>query len=238
MEAGFRDALEPHVTVHPMRLGQVSSLRVAYHNAARMMPSRDSLMLFVHQDIVPATLETISNLPPQLQAPLKTWIEPTPNGPAWWVILRKLAGQPDFGFAGVAGSCEMTPGRGWWQHEKLSGMVLHRRTEGLRVNAYGGWSRVLVVDGLLMAARAGTVLDQPPRSGDPDHFHFYDMDFCLSAHHSGLKNWTLPLLVLHDSGGASASDAKWQTDMEWFLEKHHDRDTMSVPDEPLPGMAA
>ncbi|HEX05047.1 MAG TPA: hypothetical protein ENH10_07835, partial [Bacteroidetes bacterium] len=193
LENGFRQMLEPAVSVSAMRLGIVNSLRVAYYNAARLIDNRDAILLFAHQDVVPVTSEMLGELPIEVRTPLRQYVSKQSLGPIWWQTLQQLLTREDCGFAGVAGSREMTAGKAWWQNQALSGMVMHRREEGIRVNAYGPWTRALVVDGLCMICRASTLLDMPPVRGDQGHFHFYDMDLCLNAHARGLSNWTIPL---------------------------------------------
>jgi Glycosyltransferase like family len=237
MEQGFKRALGSAVDVRPIRLGHVGSLRVAYHNAARLIGDRNSLLMFVHQDVEPVTSDMLSDLPVQMRQQLRPLLVSGPHGPLWWQILNQLASDDQFGFAGVAGSRETERGKAWWQHEALGGMVTHRRDDGIRVNAYGRWGRVVTVDGLCMICKASTLLDMPPEQRDQGHFHFYDHDFCLTAHSRDLTNWTLPLLLLHDSGGAAISDPKWQQDQVWFETKHQKELPASVSHTPLPGFA-
>jgi hypothetical protein len=234
MEQGFQRVLGSAATILPMRLGHVSSLRIAYYNAARLIGDPNALLMFVHQDVEPVTGEMLDEIPVEIRRQLRPLMLTHPGGPLWWRVLRQLATSDSFGVAGVAGSRELELGKAWWQHENLSGMVLHRRNDGIRVNAYGKWSRVVTVDGMCMICKARTLLECPPINSDKGHFHYYDHDLCISAHERKLKNWTIPLILLHDSGGAAVSDQSWQEDQAWFEDKHRDVLPAVVDDETLP----
>jgi len=234
MEQGFQRDLESAVTIQPMRLGQVSSLRIAYHNAARLIGDPKALLMFVHQDVEPVTNEMLEQIPIEIRKQLRPLVNTGQRGPLWWQILQQLTASDNFGVAGVAGCRELELGKAWWQQEHLSGMVLHRRDDGIRVNAYGRWSRVVTVDGMCMICKASTLFDSPPKHSDQGHFHYYDHDLCLSAHKRNLSNWTIPLILLHDSGGAAVTDKRWQEDQIWFENKHRDILPTAVDDEVLP----
>lgn len=237
LERGFERVLPSPWSLRSLRLGRVHSLRVAYHNAARLIGDPDTVLILAHQDVVPVIGDDLAGLPPAIVTQLQPWVSDR-RGEALWVrLLHSRLEDARFGIAGVAGSRELHPGRAWWQHEALTGMVLHRRVEGIRVNAFGGWERALVLDGLCLITTVGTMLRLPPMPEDRTRFHFYDMDLCLQAHQAGLTNWTLPLLLLHDSGGASVEDDRWQHDRDGFLDRHRQSLPASVPADPLPGLA-
>lgn len=66
-----------------------------------------------------------------------------------------------------------------------------------------------LLDGLLLVARAGVLREAGVRFDERFDFHFYDLDFCRSAHAAGLRIGTWPLAVTHSPGGAFGSEA-WQ----------------------------
>ncbi|MBS1262558.1 MAG: hypothetical protein MAG453_01913 [Calditrichaeota bacterium] len=114
--------------------------------------------------------------------------------------------------------------------------MIHERAGGLRVNPYGRWSRVVALDGLLLICRASLMLDMPPSAGDRDHFHGYDLALSLAAHARGLKNWTIPLVLVNASGGVPANDERYLRDRAWFERPFADSLPVSVPFEPPPGL--
>jgi GT2 family glycosyltransferase len=67
-------------------------------------------------------------------------------------------------------------------------------------NPYGETPRrCVVLDGMLMAVAANRIGDI--RFDERFEFHFYDLDFCLSAHRAGLKLITTNLYTSHASKG-------------------------------------
>jgi GT2 family glycosyltransferase len=115
---------------------------------------------------------------------------------------------------GLAGSSSFRVSRGdavtmWMQPppENWSGLVRHRLPNAqMSFTRYGDVpKRCVVLDGLFLAV-------YPPRLGRVRFdrqfaFHFYDLDFCLAAHHSGLSLTTTDVGVIHHSGGAYGSQA-------------------------------
>ena len=122
----------------------------------------DAILLFAHQDVHPLDKPTLERLPVSVR---ETFVDLLPRGddpPLWLSALHTLIGRDGFGIAGVAGSGRLEPGRPWWQHEELSGLVFHPRDSGLRVNNFGPWGRVLALDGLFLMAQVATILALPP----------------------------------------------------------------------------
>jgi GT2 family glycosyltransferase len=118
---------------------------------------------------------------------------------------------------GLAGSSAFRVSRSdpvtmWLQPppENWSGAVRHRLPSGEIGLSRNTWYGVtpkpcVVLDGLFLAV-------YPPRLGKVRFdrqfaFHFYDLDFCLAAHHAGLSLSTTDVGVIHLSGGAYGSQA-------------------------------
>jgi hypothetical protein len=89
--------------------------------------------------------------------------------------------------------------------EHLSGAVEHALPDGRTVwTSYGpAPSRCVVLDGLLLAvdlARIGNI-----RFDEQFSFHFYDLDFCLSAHWASILVGTINVHARHASSGDFSS---------------------------------
>ncbi len=223
-------------TVETFRLGEVRSLYAAYHNAARLIDDESAWLLFAHQDVQP--LYTNADAPavvPELPGSA-SWMTPAFQSPRGWVsAAEQLLEREDTGLIGVAGACDVDESCSWWNGKQLSGAIFHHAEGGApNVNAYGPWGRVAVLDGVLLMAKGAVFKKMPPPSPTPDRFHFYDLELCLNAHQAGLKNWTVPLLLVHRSGGANVEDPRWRRDLSGFLERYPSELPLQVPFEPLP----
>lgn len=151
-----------------------------------------------------------------------------------------------FAIAGLAGatSLDLTLDQrftAWWHAppEHRSGAVDHRMPSGRDLwTTYGSTPRrCLVLDGLLLAVdmqRIGHV-----RFDEQFRFHFYDLDFCLSAHHAGLRLGTVNVYAHHGSiGQLGLGDSLEQ--QARFREKWRDRivGRVEVDLDPPPSAAA
>ena len=134
-----------------------------------------------------------------------------------------------YAIAGLAGASSLDlaherPFTAWWHApaEHRSGAVDHRMPSGRNLwTTYGATPRrCLVLDGLFLAVdmrRIGAVRFDPRFT-----FHFYDLDFCLSAHHAGLTMGTVNVYAHHASIGAlGAGDSLLQ--QQRFRDKWADR---------------
>jgi hypothetical protein len=236
LEESFQNHLAGIGTVEFIRLGDTSSLIAAYSNTVNLVRDPEAWYLFVHQDVRPVFPSARAGVSAPSETDEYPWLRVAFERPGLWMdAARKLLARSDTGFLGVAGSCSLSVGSAWWNESRLSGAMLHESEGGsVRMNAYGPWGRVAVLDGAFLMA-TGAVFDTmgTPRPS-PDRFHFYDMELSLMAHNAGLKNWTLPLLLIHGSGGASHSDKGWQDDLEPFLTRYRSLLPVEVPFEPLP----
>lgn len=73
-----------------------------------------------------------------------------------------------------------------------------------------------LLDGVLLAARKSTLRERGVQFDPRFAFHFYDLDFCRTARHQGLRLGTFALSLTHQSQGnfdtqtwAHARDAYW-----------------------------
>jgi hypothetical protein len=140
----------------------------------------------------------------------------------------------DYAITGVAGTSgyrigpisQDTP---WFRQPQqlLSGWVEHDGTTGPPVMYSIGptFRRCIVLDGLFLAvdlAKAGRV-----RFDEQFAFHFYDHDFCLSAHEAGLTLGTCNIYLTHKSHGAKTSKE--------FVRAQDDFRTKWLPRQPQVG---
>ncbi|MCX5948208.1 MAG: tetratricopeptide repeat protein [Cyanobacteria bacterium] len=116
-----------------------------------------------------------------------------------------------FDLVGVAGDRRRLHGQqAWWlnadgsgwDHPQLVGALRHGRPEAAQLQTYcPSPAPAALLDGVLLAGRAG-VLRRAGLSFDPDlPFHLYDLDFCRSAEQAGLRLGVWPLDLIHASGG-------------------------------------
>ena len=129
---------------------------------------------------------------------------------------------------GLAGNSRLLPGMpAWhvknqemeWDLGHLSGVVCHGAQPFGDPSVYGPTpAAVELLDGVLLAARAATLLDAEVRFDERFDFHFYDLDFSRQANAAKLKVGTWPIAVTHVSGGAFGSDA-WKHGLELYREK-------------------
>jgi hypothetical protein len=151
--------------------------------------SRDEIVIFVHDDV------TIGDL----------------------FLREKMTeafDEHDYAIAGLAGTSDFNihPNLGaisWLQPppEACSGAVEHHMPgNSAMMNVYGPTPRrCVVLDGLFLAIdprKIGHI-----RFEEQLAFHFYDLDFCLTAHQAGLILGTVNVYVTHRSGGSYSSQA-------------------------------
>lgn len=106
-----------------------------------------------------------------------------------------------------------------WDHGYLSGAICHGVPQG-HLSVYGPMPQpVRLLDGVFMAVRAGPLQQSGVRFDAALGFHFYDLDFCLSAHQAGLRLGTWPIALTHASGGDSINSLAWREARQLFLKK-------------------
>ena len=131
------------------------------------------------------------------------------------------------GFAGPAGTTLLTPNATWWDHQVWqqghhSGFVFHGQKNNNHTTYYGEYRRVVVLDGLFLAARLATL--QKINIARPPEFEglwdFYDIYYTMQAHKLGLQNRTLPFLIRHESMGELAGRDSWHKNREAFIKMY------------------
>src|SRR5262245_45600569 len=197
-----------------------SGLSELYNNAIGSSPA-NRILLFVHDDVY--LHEPVPVLLAQLELALER-----------------------FDVVGLAGSRGSAPDavswgldfderleyRGWQSGKdhpdvQLSGIVSHANPMNplgdgpppLQLSIYGDTPMpCTLLDGLFLAAKAGTLQDAGAFFDPMFRFHLYDLDFCRTAASKGLRLGTWPLTVTHASGGGFDS-ADWKTAAMLYRQK-------------------
>ena len=147
----------------------------------------------------------------------------------WMLGWRLHEALLSFDVVGVAGnrrrqSQQMTwvmqPHSQTWDHTQLSGAIMHGQGSTRKPTYFGPTpAPVVLLDGVLIAARAGLLQATGVRFDPLFDFHFYDLDFCRTATQSGLRLGTWPLGITHASSGGGYSSSDWQRNGETYLKK-------------------
>ena len=148
---------------------------------------------------------------------------------------RVKSGLENFDIVGLVGSRIRRPFQPTWMHEFIppaqfvkgdqlywSGAVAHGEELFAPISNFGPTLvECKIMDGLFLAAKSATLVSAGVQFDDNFKFHFYDMDFCRSAEKENLKMGTIPLSVVHRSGGEF--DTKfWKEAYQNYIEKWGD----------------
>lgn len=135
-----------------------------------------------------------------------------------------------FGVIGLAGNKRRLPFQPSWAFidqnftwdslNNLSGLVGHGQSfPPSNISNFGPpFQEVKLLDGLLLAAFSDTLIKNHIRFDEKFKFHFYDLDFCRQAEIQGVTMGTIPLSLIHESGGSFGSDA-WRVSYRNYLKK-------------------
>lgn len=82
-------------------------------------------------------------------------------------------------------------------------------------------SRVLLLDGVLMAVNTQKVLESGLTfdESNPAGFHFYDMNFSMDANVKKLKMGVYPIMLTHLSPGLQNANEEFHKGQDYFIEK-------------------
>ena len=148
-------------------------------------------------------------------------------------FFRVIDGLENFDVVGIAGNRRRVPRQPSWlfldanwtadSSENLSGVVAHGKTfPPGNLSVYGlPRQRVILLDGLLMAAHSKTLLDPKIFFDERFDFHFYDLDFCRQVEIKKLSCGTCDLSLIHESKGMFGSES-WKKSYLTYLEKWGD----------------
>ena len=189
-------------------------LSTRYNRILDEKAGRDEIVIFVHDDV------TIGDVFLQEK-------------------ITEAFDQKNYAIAGLAGTSDfkIRPDLGaisWLQppSQALSGAVEHHLSGGSTImTVYGPTpKRCVVLDGLFLAVdprKIGHV-----RFEEQLAFHFYDLDFCLTAHQAGLVLGTTNIYVTHRSGGEFSSPAFKEAQSAFRAKWKHGQYRIGPP-EPL-----
>jgi|ETNvirenome_6_85_1030632.scaffolds.fasta_scaffold00393_16 hypothetical protein len=144
----------------------------------------------------------------------------------------------DTGFVGVAGTCLLKHSGVWWEGlnqppghlNPLSGLVYHGKPGTMRETYYGTCGQVSVLDGVFLAT-TGRVLHtislKKPKffTGDWD---FYDIFYTAQTYLKDLKNYTIPISLIHNSPGDTRGRDSWHENKNAFIRHFSDKLPFSV----------
>lgn len=100
------------------------------------------------------------------------------------------------------------------------GAVSHLHDGKKYMTSFGPYpDRVILIDGVFMAAKT-TVFDKVTfDETNPAGFHFYDLDFSMACHKAGFKVGVGDITITHASPGLREFTQDWKNGDAWFLKK-------------------
>lgn len=143
---------------------------------------------------------------------------------------RLKEGLKNFDVIGLAGNKRRVPNQPSWAFidnkftwdnpDNLSGVVGHGHGfPPSNLSIFGTpRQKVLLLDGLLLAAESQTLITNSLFFDEQFSFHFYDLDFCRQAEEKNVSCGTWDLALIHESGGSFGSDA-WMKSYQKYIEK-------------------
>ena len=177
------------------------------YNIGISKADEDDILVFVHDDIAISDFFWIKNV---------------------------IIGLERFHLIGVAGNRRRVKNQPAWtfinfdqenkkwkkeRGENLSGMVGHGSSFPCNLSIYGRPEQECVLlDGVFLAAKKKTFIERNIRFDERFKFHFYDMDICRQFERNGLSMGTVPISIIHDSGGNFGSP-EWIAAYEAYLDK-------------------
>lgn len=134
----------------------------------------------------------------------------------------------EIGLLGVIGTKEFTNNGMWWANtpDKLFGHIVQENGDKnihLKKGEIGYCDEIVAVDGLLMAVKAGLIIDGL-RFDEQFGFNFYDIDLCLQVKQTGKLVAIADVLVKHKSVGLGSLTQEWKDEKELLLMKWKETD--------------
>lgn len=134
---------------------------------------------------------------------------------------------PKVGIVGPAGTTLLGRDAIWWDHQRWqaglhSGAVYHRDKAGTTYpTEYGPHRQVVALDGLFLAAQKDVW--EAVGLSKPEFFEgkwdFYDIYYTTRAHSLGYENQTIPLQIIHHSGGELVGRDSWFLNKSAFINR-------------------
>jgi tetratricopeptide (TPR) repeat protein len=170
------------------------SLPSCYNEAAKINDLEQEILVFMHDDVL--VIDPF-------------WIE------------KIVSGLERFDIIGLAGNVRRVPrqcswafidgNKTWDDPSYLSGMV--------GFDFYGQTGRQCkLLDGIMLAVKKSTLIENDIRFDERFDFHFYDLDFCRQAEGKQVSMGTIRLDAVHQSAGAFDSPL-WVKNYEAYLRK-------------------
>lgn len=179
----------------------VSSIYEAYNLSFENTKDKETVFMFMHDDveIISSPLDVVK------------WLE--------------LATKPNVGFVCVAGATELNSKAIWWESRKYGatrGFVFQGNDPiTMTPNPFGANGQIVVGDGCFMAASYNT-LEKLGGVKKPKYlssnWDFYDISTTFEAHLKGFNNYTVPIIVRHESPGLMREG--WETSRQEFIKEH------------------
>jgi hypothetical protein len=180
-------------------------LGACYNEAVAQIENDEEIIVFVHDDVTLADF---------------FWVDKLLFGFSKFEVLglagnkRRVARQPAWAFI----DDKFT----WDDRANLSGIVGHGDGFPCTLSVYGDVMQPLkLLDGVLLAVRKKTLARNGIQFDEQFKFHFYDMDICRQFEEKKISMGTVPLGVIHASGGAFGGP-EWRAGYETYLEKWRD----------------
>lgn len=141
-----------------------------------------------------------------------------------------LNGLSHFGIVGVAGNKRRVAFQSSWAFidqnftwdnpENLSGIVGHGASfPPPNLSIFGPpYQEVKLLDGVILCGLSETLIKNNLQFDERFKFHFYDLDFCRQAESAGVSMGTIPLSIIHESGGSFGSE-DWRLSYETYMKK-------------------
>lgn len=127
---------------------------------------------------------------------------------------RRLSGQPSWAFINLEGKFD--------EQENFSGIIGHG--DGFppkSLDVYGTYGEVKLIDGVLIATTSENLKCNDLKFDELFEFHFYDLDFCRAAEVKKMKIGTIPISMIHQSGGGYSNNS-WLSSYQKYLNKWGD----------------
>lgn len=143
-------------------------------------------------------------------------------GPDRWNEALIMAQSKGIGFVGVAGTTNFGADGVWWAKNvdhAGRGCVFHQNeVNGLYASNFGCCvAPVVVLDGVCLIASRKT-LEEVGSFPEDTGFHFYDIEITFRAHLKGLRNFVMPIPLVHYSVGDV--DWAWKAARMKFMERY------------------
>ena len=102
----------------------------------------------------------------------------------------------------------------------LHGAVAHLSGDKKAMTSFGPYPHgAVIVDGVFMAISRKVFEKVRFDESCPAKFHFYDLDYSMSAHKAGFKVGVSDILITHASPGLREFTKEFESGQDWFLDK-------------------